>query len=311
MLKLILLLIIIYLLAFNPDNKNEDQMVGDICFGNCGCETEKMCSFHSETSKTPQVCAPPEFSPPSCTQAKFLETMMLKCKHKDDGCAHYMQPQLEDSYGFQVSKCGSCSGATDFISSPEPKDSYPQLPPIAPEVLPVGYFQPTALTYERVEPPRNFASSPPLDALRYSGGETFLNRWLPSLFPSEKCCGEKFFPSGDYMTAMKEGVKNDSRNNSKIEHASNALENSKPVVILYKTEWCHFCSNMKPIFEKVSKDASNTGIVFKVIDCDETPVAFVKSYPTIIYTDTAGKSYKYSGRADYQQLLKFVLSPNH
>jgi thiol-disulfide isomerase/thioredoxin len=209
-----------------------------------------------------------------------------------------MQPQLEDSYGFQISKCGSCQGDnTDFISSPEPKTSYPQLPPIAPEVLPVGYFMPTALTYERVEPPRNFSSAPPLDALRYSGGESFLAKIMPAFitetFFPEKCCGEKFYD----MT--------------KKEHASNALENSKPTVTLYKTEWCHFCGLMKPVFEKVSQDAAATGIEFKIVDCDKTKVSFVSSYPTIIYTDTAGKSFKYNGRSDYQQLLKFVLAPSH
>ena len=187
MLKIILLILVIYLLYSNRESFGDG-----ICFGNCGCETEKMCAFHSERSAVPQVCSAPEGSPPSCTQAKFLESMMLKCRHKDEGCAHYMEPQLEDSYGFQVSKCGECQSEGYFakeVSSPEPKMSYPQLPPIAPEVLPVGYFMPTALTYERVEPPRNFASAPPLDGLRYSGGETFAEKYLPALIT------ERFFPT--------------------------------------------------------------------------------------------------------------------
>jgi thiol-disulfide isomerase/thioredoxin len=294
MLNIFLILVIIYLVYLNREN------FGDaICFGNCGCETEKMCSFHSDRSLTPQVCAAPETNPPDCTQGKFLESIMLKCRHKDEGCAHYTEPKLEDSYGFQISKCGECQ-ARDFISSPEPKESYPQLPPIAPEVLPVGYFMPTALTYERVEPPRNFASAPPLDALRYSGGESFAANNM-------KETAKKYLP--EWLTKRIYGENLTQLSFKGTEAMSSALENGKPTIVLYKTEWCGFCKSMKPVFEKVKTDSANTGIIFKIVDCDEVKVPFVNSYPTIIYTDTAGKSFKYSGRADYQQLLKFVLSP--
>lgn len=283
MVIVLLLLFIIFMLYNLKENlmRSNEGLIGEICFGNCGCETERMtstykasamehmCAFRSDNSRVPQICG--SCSGEGCNQCGFLESMMLKCTPNEEPCVNCMNPQLEDQYGFPLPKCGLCSNQ-DFLSSPEPKESYPLLPPIAPEVLPVGYFMPTALQYDRVEPPRNFSSAPPLDALRYSGGEHF-----------GALRGER----------------------------SEYLENPKPTVTLYKTEWCGYCQKMKPVFDRVMKNADATGIIFKIVDCDQTNVSFVKSYPTIIYTDTAGKSTKYIGPADYQKLLTFVLSPVH
>jgi thiol-disulfide isomerase/thioredoxin len=86
-------------------------------------------------------------------------------------------------------------------------------------------------------------------------------------------------------------------------------ENSKKVVVLYKTNWCGYCTQMKPIFDKVANDCKGKGINFVTIDCDEIPHPEIRSYPTIILTDEMGKSHRYNRAYDYQQLLSFVLSP--
>lgn len=64
------------------------------------------------------------------------------------------------------------------------------------------------------------------------------------------------------------------------------------VIILYKAEWCHYCKQVKPEFEKLSKMLLNKAVV-AVVDSDNSEALIhqnnqfihgykVDSFPTIV-----------------------------
>lgn len=83
--------------------------------------------------------------------------------------------------------------------------------------------------------------------------------------------------------------------------------NIRRTVTLYYTNWCKFCKIMKPVWQQVKDRAAHSGIVFVEIDGDKQKTPGVTSYPTIMMI-VDGKSYKYGGKADYQQLWRFVMN---
>lgn len=83
------------------------------------------------------------------------------------------------------------------------------------------------------------------------------------------------------------------------------------VVTLHYTDWCSYCKRMKPVWEKVKQSLSGpqySGITFVENDEDKFPTVGVESYPTIVKL-REGKARKYLGRADFDQIRKFILSP--
>lgn len=84
------------------------------------------------------------------------------------------------------------------------------------------------------------------------------------------------------------------------------------VVGLHYTDWCGYCKLMKPVWNKLkddlSKDPNYSGIMFVENNEEENPLRGISGYPTIIRY-RGGKAQKYDGRAEYEQLKRFVLSP--
>lgn len=85
------------------------------------------------------------------------------------------------------------------------------------------------------------------------------------------------------------------------------------VVGLHYTNWCGYCKRMKPIWEQVKKDLSSpaySGV--KMIENDEqaNPTPGIDGYPTILKMQH-GKTVKYEGRADYDQLRTFILDASN
>ncbi len=89
---------------------------------------------------------------------------------------------------------------------------------------------------------------------------------------------------------------------------SDGLENDKYTVTLYKTKWCHYCKEMKPVYDKVTQACKNTNIIFNTIDCDEANVPRITAYPTIEKVGVDGKVRTYIGPANYDKLFAFVMS---
>ncbi len=77
-------------------------------------------------------------------------------------------------------------------------------------------------------------------------------------------------------------------------------------VVLYAVSWCHFCKDMKPVWERVKANAPS-GITFTEIDGDAKKDPSVTGYPTIRMIDN-GNTYQYPGGADYNKLYDWVMS---
>lgn len=94
---------------------------------------------------------------------------------------------------------------------------------------------------------------------------------------------------------------------TKEQYGPNAI-----VVGLHYTDWCGYCKLMKPVWnelkEELTKDPKYSGIVMIENDEQAKPTRGITGYPTIIRY-RGGKAEKYKGRADYQQLRAFILSP--
>lgn len=83
------------------------------------------------------------------------------------------------------------------------------------------------------------------------------------------------------------------------------------VIGLHFTNWCGYCKQMKPVWQEVKaslKMEGNSAVTMFENDEEETPTQGVDSYPTIIKYQE-GKARRYRGRADYDELRKFILTP--
>jgi len=92
------------------------------------------------------------------------------------------------------------------------------------------------------------------------------------------------------------------------EHGKNAI-----VVGLHYTDWCGYCKQMKPIWEQVKRDLSGpefSGILMIENDEQAKPTPGIDGYPTILKMQH-GKTVKYQGRADYDQLRTFILNASN
>jgi thiol-disulfide isomerase/thioredoxin len=187
-------------------------------------------------------------------------------------------------YGNGARGCYKC-GDSDRTCSGEPKYAAQPLPQIAPEVIALGGIKPTGLTYDVRNPPRGDIAISGLNLIDNS------HTGNPLMVAYERLTGAPI------IIGAPTGAK--------------GRENRRTTVTLYKTEWCGFCKQMKPVFDKVAADCAGKNIDFKVVDCDVEDHPEIRSYPTIVLTDEMGKSYTYKRMADYQQLLAFVLSPVH
>lgn len=328
----------------NSDLKKKDDMKREGMCGQgkqlCGYKMGKMCDSLQKLDYAPQYMDTP------CL--KYYEGCPQQCNLAyPRTCAGFdYTPHLEDSYGSRISGCYDCE-FNDFTCSGEPKCAQQPVPPIATEVLTIGGVKPTALTYERRDPPRgdiavsglnlidNSHTKNPLMIMRELPPESNIRNKgiydtiteIPNKL-AETFFGSRFGSSSASFTDVPERplIYVDNNKDRLINYTyggqirsyftaapigAKGRENSKTVVVLYKTNWCGFCTKMKPIFDKVANDCKGKNIDFSVVDCDEIPHPEIRSYPTIVLTDEMGKSFRYNRAADYQQLLSFVLSPVH
>ena len=85
----------------------------------------------------------------------------------------------------------------------------------------------------------------------------------------------------------------------------------KIVIGMHFTNWCGYCKQMKPVWQEVKaslKMEGNGGVLMFENDEEASPTQGVDSYPTIIKYQ-GGKARRYRGRADYDELRKFILTP--
>ena len=83
------------------------------------------------------------------------------------------------------------------------------------------------------------------------------------------------------------------------------LNGNNTIVLIFFAEWCGFCREAKPTFEKLANDYPNK---VQLIDSDKNKDLLsnysVKSFPTIM----TNKGDKYNGDRSYESLSQFVNS---
>jgi thiol-disulfide isomerase/thioredoxin len=88
--------------------------------------------------------------------------------------------------------------------------------------------------------------------------------------------------------------------------------NKKRVVRLHYTDWCPHCKTMTPVWEAVKKTTNEripNSFVFEEVNEDVAKTPGVKSYPTIRMITEYGKVVEYSSTPNYENLLRWVISP--
>lgn len=89
-----------------------------------------------------------------------------------------------------------------------------------------------------------------------------------------------------------------------------------PVFVLFKTEWCGYCKDFKPIYEQLAKAYAGK-ITFGVVDVDENQHlkdninGFLYGYkilgfPTIIIYINGYYLHKYDGARDIQSMKQYI-----
>lgn len=84
-----------------------------------------------------------------------------------------------------------------------------------------------------------------------------------------------------------------------------------PSLLYVNVTWCGYCRKARPVMEQVANQLGTTVPVISV-DGDQHE-GFVKSlgvrsFPTILYVDAAGKMTKFDGDRTVNQLVGFVCS---
>jgi thiol-disulfide isomerase/thioredoxin len=94
-----------------------------------------------------------------------------------------------------------------------------------------------------------------------------------------------------------------------LEGMINRANNTRRVT-LHFTEWCGYCKQMKPIWDRVKQATIDSGIIFSEVDEDKVKTPGVDGYPTVLMLDEYGRRHKYEGPANFETLRSWVVSPS-
>ncbi len=84
------------------------------------------------------------------------------------------------------------------------------------------------------------------------------------------------------------------------------IVNNHRTIRFHYVDWCAYCKIMKPVWERVKKNAHNDFIIFEEINEDVAKTAGIYKYPTILKVTERGKLVEYNGTANYADLYNFV-----
>lgn len=87
------------------------------------------------------------------------------------------------------------------------------------------------------------------------------------------------------------------------------LQTIGPALLYVNVEWCGYCKKARPIMEKVSGILGSQVPVYSVdgdARKDLTNALRVGSFPTIIYVDSGGSRYVYTGDRTVDAIASFV-----
>tara|TARA_B110000908_G_scaffold167220_1_gene219777 strand:- start:5744 stop:6190 length:447 start_codon:yes stop_codon:yes gene_type:complete len=94
---------------------------------------------------------------------------------------------------------------------------------------------------------------------------------------------------------------------------SDIAENNKVYFIKIYTDWCGYCTRLKPAWDTLAKElASDPDIVIAELDADnEKDLAKelgAQGFPTLVLVDKNGLKEKYNGERDVASMKSFVKS---
>jgi thiol-disulfide isomerase/thioredoxin len=80
-------------------------------------------------------------------------------------------------------------------------------------------------------------------------------------------------------------------------------------VYLHYTNWCGFCTKMKPVWAQVKETLAESAIEFYEVDEDVAKTPGVNGYPTILMIDENGYRHQYPGGSDFTTLREWCVAP--
>ena len=133
--------------------------------------------------------------------------------------------------------------------------------------------------------------------------------FIALFYPKRHGFGVKLVPvtGSSYYQAVFEGFSSDDK-------VKKALENNKPSFVAFVTEWCGYCKNLKPIWQKFEDEYKGEDINVLSIDCDKYKELAkkynIKGYPTIKYIpnglNNPTDSVDYSGDKKKEEFFSFI-----
>lgn len=91
-------------------------------------------------------------------------------------------------------------------------------------------------------------------------------------------------------------------------HEFFALNNTRRIT-LYYAEWCGYCKQFMPTWDRLAADLASSNIIFRKIEGDKNPSPDVDGFPTIIMLTANGTKVKYQGDRSYENVKSWVLDP--
>lgn len=89
--------------------------------------------------------------------------------------------------------------------------------------------------------------------------------------------------------------------------------NERGTFTLYYADWCPHCKTIKPVFQDFMGNGSvkvnNSYVKCKMVEEKQIQRGVdpdVKGYPTLLYSDAAGKIVEFNGTRDSEGFLKFL-----
>lgn len=98
-----------------------------------------------------------------------------------------------------------------------------------------------------------------------------------------------------------------------VTQASTGMTSMPSVMVFFKTEWCNFCTSVKPEVTKFASLYSAHATRLVRVDCDASTSTCrrfgVKGYPTMVLLKS-GKMYRYNAARTANSMTGFAQSPN-
>jgi thiol-disulfide isomerase/thioredoxin len=88
-----------------------------------------------------------------------------------------------------------------------------------------------------------------------------------------------------------------------------AYVNGERLITFHHTKKCQYCQVMRPVWERVRREYSNSGLKFAEVDEDNVKNPLFTRVPVIRMINEHGETSVYAGTANYETLRNWIIAP--